>query len=121
MLRFLHAADFHLDSPFAALPARQVAARRRESRETLTRLADYVNTHGIDLVLLAGDLFDSADAFRETGEQLAQALGQMQARVFIAPGNHDYYGPGSPWLSVPWPENVHVFRENAMTAAELPE
>ena len=23
MLRFLHAADFHLDSPFAALPARQ--------------------------------------------------------------------------------------------------
>ncbi len=59
MLRFLHAADFHLDSPFAALPARQAAARRRESRETLARLADYVNTHGIDLVLLAGDLFDS--------------------------------------------------------------
>lgn len=67
MLRFLHAADFHLDSPFAALPARQAAARRRESRETLARLADYVNTHGIELVLLAGDLFDSASAFRETG------------------------------------------------------
>ncbi|MEI3348401.1 MAG: DNA repair exonuclease [Dysosmobacter sp.] len=121
MLRFLHAADFHLDSPFAALPARQAAARRRESRETLARLADYVNTHGIELVLLAGDLFDSASAFRETGEQLARALGQMQARVFIAPGNHDYYGSGSPWLTVPWPENVHVFREAAMTAVEVPE
>lgn len=121
MLRFLHAADFHLDSPFAALPVRQAAARRRESRETLTRLTDYVNAHGIEMVLLAGDLFDSASVFRETGEQLAQALGRMQARVFIAPGNHDYYGPGSPWLTVAWPENVHVFQEPAMTAVELPE
>ena len=121
MIRFLHGADFHLDSAFGALPPGQAAARRRESRETLARLADYVNTHGIELVLLAGDLFDSASAFRETGEQLARALGQMQARVFIAPGNHDYYGSGSPWLTVPWPENVHVFREAAMTAVELPE
>lgn len=86
MLRFLHAADFHLDSPFAALPARQAAARRRESRETLARLADYVNTHGIELVLLAGDLFDSASAFRETGEQLARALGQMPGPGIHRPG-----------------------------------
>ena len=32
MLRFIHAADFHLDSAFAALTPRQAAARRRESR-----------------------------------------------------------------------------------------
>ena len=29
MLRFIHAADFHLDSAFAALPPRQAAARHR--------------------------------------------------------------------------------------------
>jgi len=121
MLNFIHAADFHLDSAFSALPARQAASRRRESRETLFRLADYVNSHGIELVLLAGDLFDSAAAFRETGEQLAEALGQMHAQVFIAPGNHDWYGPGSPWLTVDWPEQVHIFREGAMTAVELPD
>ena len=117
MIRFLHAADFHLDSPFAALPAHQAAQRRRESREVPDRLADYVNSQGIDLVLLAGDLFDSASPFRETGEQLAAALGRMEARVFIAPGNHDWCGPGSPWETVSWPENVHVFRENTLTAA----
>ena len=33
MLKFIHGADFHLDSAFAALPPRQAAARRRESRE----------------------------------------------------------------------------------------
>ena len=121
MIRFLHGADFHLDSAFGALPAQRAAERRRESRELLFRLADYVNGHDIDLVLLAGDLFDSASPFRETGEQLAAALGQMRARVFVAPGNHDWYGPGSPWETAAWPENVTVFRERAMTAAEVPE
>ena len=36
MIRFLHAADFHLDSAFGAPAARQAAARRRESRERLS-------------------------------------------------------------------------------------
>ena len=121
MLTFLHAADFHMDSAFGALTALQAAGRRRESRELGFRLANYVNQNGVDLVLLAGDLFDSGSAFRETGEQLAEALGQMNARVFIAPGNHDWAGPGSPWLTVRWPENVHVFREGRLTAVDLPE
>lgn len=121
MLKFIHAADLHLDSAFGALSARQAAARRRESRELVFRLANYVNANGVGLVLLAGDLFDSGSAFRETGEQLAEALGQMQARVFVAPGNHDWYGPGSPWLTASWPENVYIFRESRLTAAEVPE
>jgi len=121
MLKFLHAADFHLDSAFGALSPRQAAARRRESRELAFRLANYVNQHRIDLVMLAGDLFDSNSAFRETGEQLAEALGQMEAKVFISPGNHDWYGSGSPWKTVRWPENVHLFTENRLTAAEVPE
>ena len=120
MLKFIHAADFHLDSAFGALTARQAADRRQESRELAFRLAGYANSHGVSLVLLAGDLFDSTGAFRETGEQLAQALGKMQARIFIAPGNHDWYGPGSPWLTVKWPENVHIFQTPEMTAVELP-
>ena len=89
-----------MDSAFGALTAFQAAGRRRESRELGFRLANYVNQHKIELVLLAGDLFDSGGAFRETGEQLAEALGQMNARVFISPGNHDWVGPGSPWLTL---------------------
>lgn len=121
MLTFIHAADFHLDSVFGALTAEQALSRRRESRETGMRMANYANSHGVDLVLLAGDLFDSNTAFRETGEMLAEAFGQMRARVLIAPGNHDWIGPGSPWLTVEWPKNVHVFREAALTAVEAPE
>ena len=90
MLKFIHAADFHLDSAFAALPPQQAAARRRESRELPVRLANYANQNGVELVLLAGDLFDSAAAYRDTAERLSAALGQMHAQVYIAPGNHDW-------------------------------
>lgn len=121
MLKFIHAADFHLDSAFAALPAGRAVERRRESRELAFRLAEYVNSRGISLVLLAGDLFDSAAPYRETGEALAEAFGRMKAQVFAAPGNHDWYGPGSPWLTVDWPENVHIFRQPAVTAVDLPD
>ena len=121
MLHFIHAADFHLDSAFGALTARQAASRRRESRELVFRLANYVNSHEVDLVLLAGDLFDSGSVYRETGEQLAQALGQMRAKVVIAPGNHDWSGPGTLWEQVTWPENVFVFKSSRMESLELPE
>ena len=33
MLKFIHGADFHLDSAFAALPPRQAAARRRQQQQ----------------------------------------------------------------------------------------
>ena len=89
MFRFLHAADFHLDSAFAALPPRQAAARRREARELPARLADWANAHDIALVLLSGDLLDSGSCYRETREALRDALGRISAPVFLAPGNHD--------------------------------
>ena len=60
MFKFIHGADFHLDSAFGALSPRQAAGRRRESRELVFRLANYVNRHDIDLVLLAGDLLTAA-------------------------------------------------------------
>ena len=84
-VKIVHAADFHLDSAFGALSAEQARQRRRESRELLTRLSNYVNQNGVDLVLLAGDLFDSDTTYRETLEAISEALGAMQARVFIAP------------------------------------
>ena len=120
-VKIVHAADFHLDSAFGALSAEQARQRRRESRELLTRLSNYVNQNGVDLVLLAGDLFDSDTTYRETLEALSEALGAMQARVFIAPGNHDPYSAKSPYATLSWPENVHVFTSKTVERVELPE
>lgn len=120
-IKILHAADFHLDSPFAGLTSEQAKLRRKESRQTLERLSNYVNQNGVQLVLLAGDLFDGAETYRETIEALTEALGAMSARVFIAPGNHDPYSARSPYATLVWPENVHVFSSREIERVALPE
>ena len=58
---------------------------------------------------------------RELLEALSEALGAMQARVFIAPGNHDPYSAKSPYATLAWPENVHVFTSKTVERVELPE
>lgn len=121
MVKILHAADFHLDSPFLGLGPEQARQRRREARDSVLRLANFANVEHVDLVLLAGDLFDSAEIYKETAEVLAVALDQIQARVFIAPGNHDYWDPQGPYGTVRWPENVHIFKKKQIEAVELPE
>ena len=109
-LKILHAADLHLDSPFEALPAGKAAIRRKEQRELLAALAELAVREQVDLVLLSGDLLDSDNTYRETGEDLVRCLRSIPAPVFIAPGNHDYYSPKSPYARLKLPENVHVFR-----------
>lgn len=118
-VKIVHAADFHLDSAFGALSGEQAKLRRREVRELMERLSNYVNQQNADLVLLAGDLFDGEMTYRETIEQLRDALGSMCARVFIAPGNHDFYSVGSPYATLAWPENVHIFKSGAIERVEL--
>lgn len=119
MIRVLHAADLHLDSPFAALRPGEAAQRRREQREMIRRLAEECVVRNCDLLLLAGDLFDSDRVFQETAEQLCEALGSVQAQVFIAPGNHDPFSPVSPYATLSWPENVHIYRSRAVEAVRL--
>jgi exonuclease SbcD len=120
MIKFLHAADLHLDSPFRSLPPERAAQRRGEQRALLTELADLANRRGADLLLLSGDLFDSALVGADTLDALRRALRSCRARVFIAPGNHDFCAPGSPWRGT-WPENVHVFQSPTPEEVFLPE
>lgn len=109
MLKILHTADLHLDSPFAGLTPEQAVLRRAEQRTVLDRLADLANEEQVDLVLLAGDLLDGERVYRETVDTLSQTLSRIRAKVFIAPGNHDPYNAASPYALPIWPDNVHIF------------
>ncbi len=120
MLHILHAADLHLDAPFAALTAQQARQRRAEQRELLDALADTAIERGADLVLLSGDLLDHHQTYRETAQALAAALGRIPAPVAIAPGNHDFYSPSSLYASDIWPRNVLIFKQSAIQKVELP-
>ena len=120
-LRFLHAADLHLDSPFEGLPAGKAAVRRSEQRALLGRMVELVEREQLQLVLLSGDLLDSDNTYFETGEELVRSLQKLRVPVFIAPGNHDYYSDNSPYARLRMPPNVHVFSREEITFVELPE
>lgn len=121
MVRILHAGDFHLDSAFGALTPEQARQRRAESRESVQRLVDWANDHDIQLMLLAGDLFDGDAVGGDTARLLAQALGSFQGQTVIAPGNHDPYTARSAYARTLWPDNVHIFTENRMQAIPFPQ
>ena len=120
MLKIIHGADFHLDSPFAGLSPQRAVQRRGEQRELLERLAGLAREKNADLVLLAGDLLDSERVFRETAQALCSALAAIPCPVFISPGNHDFYSPRSIWTTLDWPENAHIFSSEELEQVSLP-
>lgn len=120
MIKFLHGADLHLDSPFKALPPEKAAARRREQRLLLDELVELCNTEQCDLLLLSGDLFDADAAWQDTMDALRRSFRACRARIFISPGNHDFYAPGSPYCGE-WPENVHVFTKETPASVVIEE
>ena len=118
-VRVLHSADWHLDSPFSGFSENQRQLLREKQREIPGLVAEIARREGCDLVLLAGDLFDGNPS-RDTVEAVKDALESCGVPVFISPGNHDFCGPGSPWLEETWPENVHIFT-GSLESVALPE
>lgn len=118
-LKILHSADWHIDAPLTSLEP----GDRELLRECLRRLpsltADLCHLEACDLVLLSGDLLDGPVS-RDALDALKQGLEDCGVPVFIAPGNHDYCSPDSPWLTESWPENVHIFT-GGMQSVSLPE
>ncbi len=119
-IKILHAADFHLDSPFEGLSAAKAAIRRGEQRDLLSSLVKLASDEQADLMLLSGDLLDSGTSFRETGEALVAALLEAPCPVFIAPGNHDYYSERSVYAQLTLPEQVRVFTGNSIRFYSVP-
>ena len=120
-IKILHTADLHLDSPFEGLGASKAALRRSEQRRLLYAISALARERNVDLVLMSGDLLDSDSSYQETGRELFESLRAMAVPVFIAPGNHDYYSPRSPYARMKMPSNVHIFTENRIQCVELPE
>ncbi len=118
-VKLLHAADLHLDSPLrnlpdavpsagAAVPLRTLA--RSATRRAFENLIDLAVEEQVEVLLLAGDIFDGKWEDHHTGLFFSRELGRFTAtggRVFLARGNHDAECQMS--LHVTLPEGVHTF------------
>lgn len=120
MIKILHGADLHLDSAFVGRSDGATDRLRTELRAVPGKIAGLCRQEQCDLLLLAGDVFDG-EYSKESFLLLKSALEEVAIPVFIAPGNHDFYGPGSPWTREVWPKNVHIFINPQVESVSLPE
>ena len=121
-MKIVHFADLHLDSPFAWAGAAGEAARRRRQalRETLLSILTLARQVDADALFCGGDLYEHDRVTPDTAEFLRTSLADLAPiPVFLAPGNHDWYGPKSLYALVEWSSNVHVFAERRLERFEL--
>ena len=105
----MHCADLHLDSPFSLDDPHKAEQRRAELR-CFASMMLFAKTEGVDLMLMAGDLFDSDYAGRDTAALMAREFASNpKCKFIIAPGNHDPYTPDSIWARYQFPEHVYIF------------
>ena len=121
-MKIVHFSDLHLDSPFAWAGAKGKAARQRRQmlRDTLLRIVDLTREVNAGALFCGGDLYEHEYFRPDTAEFLKQTFASLgSVPVYLAPGNHDWFGPQSLYAQVDWSENVHVFREVVLQRVEL--
>lgn len=97
MLRLLHTADVHLGARHADLGDRAATQRERQFAAFVATI-DLAIAEKVDLVLIAGDLFDSNVQPRRSVERAAAQLKRLveaRIRIVIGPGTHDVYDRAS--------------------------
>jgi len=113
MVKFIHTADIHLDSPLHRLEAYEgtpVDEIRQASRRAFENLIDLALGESVNFVLIAGDLFDGDWKDYNTGLYFirqVRRLYDVNMQVFIVSGNHD--AAGQVTKTLPYPDNTHVF------------
>ncbi len=97
MLRLLHTADVHLGARHADL-GEGAAAQRERQYAAFRATVDLAIAEKIDIVLIAGDLFDSNVQPKRSVERVAADLGRLRTakiRTVVLPGTHDVYDRAS--------------------------
>ncbi len=112
-MKFIHAADIHLDSPLTGLENYEGAPTeliRGASRKALSNLVQLALEEEVDFVLIAGDLYDGDWRDVSTGMYFNRQMLRLKERnikVFIIKGNHDAASNIS--SRIPLPDNVIEF------------
>ncbi|MBO5883709.1 MAG: DNA repair exonuclease [Clostridia bacterium] len=118
-MKILHTGDLHLDSPFSSEDISGVEKRREAQRKTLTRIMSLAKEEGCDLMLIAGDLFDSEYVSPTTEKLIKKLFAEAEFPIVISPGNHDPYIDGSFYKRTVFSDNVYIFSSPELQVFEL--
>lgn len=106
-MRFLHTADWQIG--MRADHAGEAAAQVRSARlETARRVCDLTARERAEFLILAGDTFEDNGVDRGSVAEVVKILRSAQCPVYVLPGNHDPYQPGSVWEHTAWRSATNV-------------
>lgn len=112
-MKFIHAADFHIDSPLRGLERYEGAPTRElhgSTRRALENLVDVALAQEVNFVLIAGDVYDGDWRDYNTGLFFSRQMGRLgeaDIPVYLIRGNHDAASQISRELTLP--DNVREF------------
>ena len=121
-MKFIHAADIHLDSPLAGLANRADLPEgviRHATRRALAAMVDLARAEDVAFVVIAGDLYDGNWKDFSTGLAFAEQMRRLDRPCFLLRGNHDARSVITRHLSLP--ANVREFSARTCQTFELPE
>lgn len=111
-MKIIHTADLHIDSPLTShLSADKVRERRAELFSALSAMVETAANDGVRIMIIAGDLFDSARITKTARRRTLALIGaHKEISFFYLPGNHeeDALISGEEQL----PENLFLFGED---------
>lgn len=110
-MRILHTGDLHLDSAFSSFAQRDAEHYRELGRELLQDIFDCAEHEKCQMILIAGDLFDSKFVSNDTRALFVSLVKNSNIPVVIAPGNHDPYSENSFYSIIEKEalENLYIF------------
>ena len=95
-LKFVHAADLHLDSPFSGMrneaPEHVADALCRATFDAYSNIIDLCIDEQVDALIIAGDVYDGADRSLRAQLKFGDGLKRLYdagIRSFVCHGNHD--------------------------------
>jgi DNA repair exonuclease SbcCD nuclease subunit len=112
-VKFIHAADIHLDSPLTGLSAyadAPVEMLRTATRDAFTNLVTEAIEQQVDFMVIAGDLYDGTWKDHNTGIYFCSQMGRLKKvgiPVYVLFGNHDAESEMTKKLQLP--DNVFTF------------
>ena len=125
-LRFVHAADLHLDSPFrgirTAAPENVARALYSATFDSYRNIVDLCISERVDALLVAGDIYDGADRSLRAQQAFIDGLRSLDSagiRSFVCHGNHD---PLDGWEArLLYPASCHQFGDEFEAVPVFPD
>jgi len=108
-MKIIHCADIHLDSPLKRLEENEKRKERKaELVKAFTNMVDYANANDVEVVIIAGDLFDQSKVSAFAKNAVLGTITKSPAIDFYyIKGNHDKSDFLSETDDVP--SNLHMF------------